>query len=78
MDKKTKTSRRQCFSAIARWSIAGGIAAMSGKLLSGEGTKEVSCVDPKGRIGCRKCSLLPGCGLPRGLSVKQFLKRENA
>ena len=51
---------------------------MSGKLLSGEGTKEVSCVDPKGRIGCRKCSLLPGCGLPRGLSVKQFLKRENA
>lgn len=76
--KDNTTSRRQWFIALGRWSAAGILSVVSMKLLGRKDSGEQPCTDPRGRIGCRGCSELTSCALPRGLSFKQFLGRNNA
>jgi hypothetical protein len=77
-EKKNTVSRRSALTASLRWGIGGLMATTVGLFISRKQlNREATCSDPKGRIGCRDCSLLQGCGLPRGLSVKQFLNRNN-
>lgn len=61
--------------SLARWGTAGALAAAwlrvsSGKTSSGE----QACIDLKGQTGCKTCGLFADCGLPRALSVRQFIK----
>ncbi len=73
---KNTISRRSALTGSLRWAVSGLMAAMVGLFVHRKQlNRENSCIDPKGRIGCRNCSLLQGCGLPRGLSVKQFLNQ---
>jgi hypothetical protein len=72
------TTRRSALTSSLRWGVGGLMALTVGLFVHRKQlNRENTCIDPKGRIGCRNCSLLQGCGLPRGLSVKQFLDREN-
>ncbi len=72
---KQPTTRRQWITATVRWGALGAAAAawlrVSGR---GDSAGERTCIDLKGHTGCRACGLLDSCGLPRALSVKQFLK----
>ena len=68
-------SRRRWFAAGLRWGVAGLISAVSVHLLSRK--KEDSCIDPHGHLSCRGCGALDGCSLPRALSVKQYLQKNN-
>jgi hypothetical protein len=75
---KNTISRRSALMTSLRWGIGGLMATTVGLFIGRKQlNRETTCSDPKGRIGCRDCSLLQGCGLPRGLSVKQFLNRKN-
>lgn len=69
-----KKNRRNLLQAAARWGIA--LAAVLGAAglykRNGGGQAENACRDPQGRLGCGTCGLLGSCGLPRGLSFKQF------
>ena len=77
-EEKNTVSRRSALMVSLRWGIGGLMALTVGLFVHRKQlNRENTCIDPKGRIGCRNCSLLQGCGLPRGLSVKQFLDREN-
>lgn len=78
MNHKNTISRRSTLIAWLRWGVAGLVATTVGLFVNRKQLKyENTCTDPDGRLGCRHCSLLQGCGLPRGLSVKQFLNRDN-
>jgi hypothetical protein len=78
MTKDKITTRRHWLTGSLRWGIGGLMATTVGLFIGRKQlNRETTCSDPKGRIGCRNCSLLQGCGLPRGLSVKQFLNRKN-
>jgi hypothetical protein len=64
------------------WSLLrGGVLAVFGGtfihlLRRGKAVEEKDCVDPEGHIGCRACIELNRCRLPRGLSVKQYLSKD--
>ncbi len=75
MDKQT--SRRRWLRSSLRWGLLSVMAGVSAHLLRRKpGVEEKPCVDPKAHLGCRNCSQLGGCRLPRALSVKQFLNRQ--
>ncbi|MEN8126481.1 MAG: hypothetical protein ABFR90_01615 [Planctomycetota bacterium] len=75
---KNTVSRRTALTSSLRWGTAALMAAAVGLFARRKQLRrENTCIDPKGRVGCRNCSLLQECSLPRGLSVKQFLDREN-
>ncbi|MHC4782654.1 MAG: hypothetical protein ACYSOL_04800 [Planctomycetota bacterium] len=77
-EEKNTVSRRSALVASLRWGVGGLMALTTGLFVSRKQVnRENACIDPKGRLGCRNCSLLQGCGLPRGLSVKQYLNRNN-
>jgi hypothetical protein len=76
MNKDKMTTRRRWFMAGLRWTAAGVISAVSLRLLSRKPTDE-SCADPHGLLSCRDCGALNGCSLPRALSLKQFLQKDN-
>lgn len=62
----------------ARYGFFAAMAAAAGTLLCrSKNAKEVPCMDPKGHLGCRSCSQLNGCGLPRALSVRQHQAAAN-
>lgn len=74
MDEQT-TTRRQWITTTARWGALG--AAAAAWLRAGwpkSGVDEQPCIDLKGQAGCRACGIFNSCGLPRALSVKQFLE----
>ena len=75
-DKRT-VSRRGCFTAGLRWAVMGLISVLSFRLLMREKTTSQSCIDPKGHVGCRGCGSLNECALPRALSFKQLIKKQN-
>lgn len=74
-DENRISTRRQWISATARWGAIGAIAAAWLRVSGGKPLGEQVCIDLKGQTGCRGCGLLSECGLPRALSVKQFLSR---
>jgi len=76
-DKNNNISRRHWFTASLRWAVLGSIALVSGRLLMRGQRSEQSCVDPKGYLGCGNCAVLKGCSLPRALSLKQFLRKDD-
>jgi hypothetical protein len=71
-----QSTRRHWFTAGLRWTAAALISAVSLRLLSRKPTEE-SCVDPHGHLSCRDCGALNGCSLPRALSLKQFLQKND-
>ena len=77
-NKDNTTTRRSALMASLRWGAGGLMALAVGLLVSRKQlNRENTCIDPKGRVGCRNCSSLQGCSLPRGLSVKQYLQKNN-
>jgi len=78
MSDKQQTSRRQWMAGLLRGGVLTLFGGTSWHLLRRENAvDEKDCIDPLGHIGCRACNDLNGCGLPRALSVKQFLNRNN-
>jgi len=78
MTINNNTTRRQWLRRTARYGFFATIAAAAASLLHrSDSTKETPCVDPEGRLGCRNCSQLNNCGLPRALSVKQHLENKH-
>lgn len=76
--EKNTVSRRSALTTSLRWGVGGLMALTVGLFVSRKQVKrENTCIDPKGRVSCRSCSLLQGCGLPRGLSVKQYLNQKD-
>jgi len=77
-DKENTTTRRRWFLTGLRWGVGGLMAVTVGFFARRRQiSDETACVDPKGRLGCRSCALLQDCGLPRGLSVKQYLQKQH-
>lgn len=78
-DSDKKVNRRNALAGLARWGVLGVVGAVTGVFLKRKPTveNEQACVDTARRLGCRQCGQLDRCGLPRALSVKQFLKKHN-
>jgi hypothetical protein len=75
---ETSQARRRWLAAAGRWGVMGLITAAVGMLWKRNGiagTRLESCADAEGRIGCRQCALLEGCGHPKALSAKQVISK---
>jgi hypothetical protein len=76
MNDKKQTSRRQWMAGLLRGGVLTLFGGTSLHLLGRDNPEqENDCIDPEGYVGCRDCTDLNGCRLPRGLSVKQFLSK---
>ena len=62
-------SRRQFLRDGLRYTILGGLAAISGKLVAREAARPAGQVCVSAGI-CRACAAFEDCGLPRALSAK--------
>jgi hypothetical protein len=70
-------SRRQFLRDGLRYTILGGLAAISGKLVAREAARPAGQVCVSAGI-CRGCVAYEDCGLPQALSAKQALGRSPA
>ena len=70
-------SRRQFLRDGLRYTILGGLAAISGKLVAREAARPAGQVCVSAGI-CRGCAAYEDCGLPQALSAKQALGRSPA
>lgn len=79
IDTNKKVNRRNALAGLARWGVLGIVGAVTGVFLKRTLTSEneQACADTARRLGCRQCGQLDQCGLPRALSVKQFLKKHD-
>ncbi|MGD1084804.1 MAG: hypothetical protein ABSA47_08670 [Verrucomicrobiota bacterium] len=65
-------SRRQFLRDGLRYTILGGLAAISGKLVAREAARPAGQVCVSAGL-CRGCAVYEDCGLPQALSAKQAL-----
>jgi hypothetical protein len=74
-DKSVPLDRRTFFKNVARWSLAGGMAAAAVVAWRRRPISEPACVNEG---VCRGCPAYTGCGLPQALSAKKVLGSGNS
>lgn len=76
--KSKPTTRRSLALDALRWAMASGLGLLSLRLTrQGSDIQENACIDAEGLTGCRSCAAWNTCRLPRALSVKRFLQKNN-
>jgi hypothetical protein len=73
----SSAGRRQFFRDGLRYTVLGGLAAVTGKLVARQAARPAGQTCISAGI-CRGCAAFDDCGLPQALSAKEVLGRSSS